>query len=139
MLIWQPEIGQRVTTKWTFKNDGSWRTGRIHGINLAGVYVLFDDGRTEWFLRSTFRECFEYSYDYPHIAPPRLTDHQRTLLQAAAECDSLNSKRHRLQDLNRLAKMGLIEAVDSEPDYSGNLRRSIVIFCITNEGRAITG
>ena len=64
----------------------------------------------------------------------KLTVYQRDLLQAAIDCDSLNSSRNiRLQDLNRLANKGLLEPFDCKPNHSG--RNVNVWFAITPAGR----
>ena len=64
----------------------------------------------------------------------KLTQTQRTYLQAAIECDSINNQhRLRLQVLNRLDAMGLLEQFDMDASWG---RKIIYHFAITSAGKA---
>lgn len=65
---------------------------------------------------------------------PKLTAHQREILQNAVEHDGTNSARFRLQDLNHLDGLGFLEPYDSYQRATSD--RMIVKFVITPSGRA---
>jgi hypothetical protein len=65
-----------------------------------------------------------------------LTSTQRTYLRAAVECDSITNDRLRLQVLNKLRDMDLLDIFDMEPSWNKNSHKIIYHFEITPAGRA---
>lgn len=61
----------------------------------------------------------------------KLTTTQRIYLQAAVDCDSINNHRLRLQVLNKLENMELLEKFDMDASWG---RKIIYHFVITAKG-----
>lgn len=65
----------------------------------------------------------------------KLTPTQKTYLRAAIECDSVTNDRLRLQVLNKLRDMEMLEIFDMEAPTIKGSRKTIYHFMITITGR----